>query len=72
MSLVSVFSGNEIVALAVKAELEINGIIAIIKNEIQATAMAGFWSPYSAVDVLVNKKDVMQAKMLVERVMNNG
>ncbi|MEB3799935.1 DUF2007 domain-containing protein [Flavobacterium columnare] len=70
MSLVIVFSGNEISALAIKAELEINEILVILKNEIQATAMAGFWSPYSGVDVLVNKKDVMQAKLLVEKIIN--
>lgn len=68
MSLIKVFSGSEIIALAIKAELESYGIKTTLKNEIQTAAMAGFWTPYLGVHVLVHKNDVMQAKLLVEKI----
>lgn len=71
MSLIKIFTGSEIIATAIKAELEAYGIMTILKNEIQAAAMVGYWSPYLGVEVLVHKKDVMQAKLLVEKIINN-
>ena len=73
MGLIKIFTGSEIIATAIKAELEAFGIMAILKNELQAAAMAGYWSPYLGVEVLVHKKDVMQARLLIEKIdLSNG
>lgn len=71
MSLIKVFSGSQIMAQAINVELDLIGIPNIIRNHIESAIMAGFGTIGQSVDILVDKKNVIEAKLAVERMYSN-
>jgi hypothetical protein len=73
MNFIKIFSGSEIMAQAIQEALQVALISSLLKNNIQSAVMAGFGSAGLSVDVFVDKKDVMQAKLIVEKIISfNG
>lgn len=73
MNFIKIFSGSEIMAQAIQEALQVELITSFLKNNIQSAVMAGFGSAGLSVDVFVDKKDVMQAKLIVEKIISfNG
>lgn len=65
MNHVILYSGSEIMVLAVKNLLEQNNIPYIIRNDIDSSITAGFVSADNAVNVLVEQKDLDRAQQLL-------
>lgn len=65
MNHVILYSGSEIMVLAVKEILEQNNIPFIIRNDIESSITAGFVSADNAVNVLVEQKDAQRAEQLL-------
>ncbi|WP_428223671.1 putative signal transducing protein [Flavobacterium sp.] len=70
MEYVKIFSGSEIIAQAIQTELHQLGIGSRLQNHIQSAVLAGFGTADLAVDVLVDKKDVIQAKLIVSKMVS--
>ena len=56
MGLMKVFSGSEILALALKEKIEAAGVDTVMKDNIQSARLAGFGSSGSAVKYLINNR----------------
>lgn len=69
MEFIKIFSGSEILAHAIQSELQVKGIASRLHNHIQSAVIAGFGTADLAVDLLVDKKDVIQARLVVEKFM---
>ncbi len=65
MNHIILYSGSEIMVLAVKNILEQNNIPYIIRNDIDSSIAAGFASDSNAVNVLVEEKDAQRAQQLL-------
>lgn len=65
MNHIILYSGSEIMVLAVKNILEQNNIPYIIRNDIDSSITAGFASDSNAVNVLVEEKDAQRAQQLL-------
>ncbi|MBU2060347.1 MAG: DUF2007 domain-containing protein, partial [Bacteroidetes bacterium] len=57
MGLMKVFSGSEILALALKEKIEAINIDVLMKDNIQSARLAGFGSSGSAVELFVQETD---------------
>lgn len=66
MALVKVFSGSEILALALQTKLNAVGIETIKKNNIQSGILAGFGTLGLAVEVFVEEEHLAQAQEIVD------
>lgn len=66
MGMMKVFSGSEILAMALKAKIEEAGVDTQIKNNIQSARVAGFGSSGQAVEVFINEKDFGKAHKAIE------
>ncbi len=64
--LVKIFTGSEITATLLQAELEQIGIPALVKNNFQTGLSAGFPDSVDAIELYVNGKDEMAAKTVVK------
>ena len=60
MGLMKVFSGSEILALALKEKIEEIGIDVVMKDNIQSARLAGFGSSGSAVELFVQEIEFAQ------------
>ncbi|MGG5577860.1 DUF2007 domain-containing protein [Myroides sp. C15-4] len=60
------YAGSEIMVLAVRNLLEQNNIAYIIRDDIEAGRSAGYGTLGKAVHVLVEEKDLDQAKKLIQ------
>lgn len=69
--MIKVFSGTEILVLALESELLENGIVPMIKNNIQSGFMAGFGTADSAVDVFIKKVDLVKANPILQKFNSN-
>lgn len=67
IQMIKVFSGSEILALALELELLENEIIPLLKNNIQSGNMAGFGTADSAVDVFIPKTDLVKANPILQK-----
>lgn len=65
--MIKVFSGTEILVLDLQSELLENGIIPMIKNNIQSGFMAGFGTTDAAVDVFIKKIDLVKANPILQK-----
>lgn len=66
-SLVRAFSGEQHEVAHLKAILEENGIAAMIQNDFQSGALAGFSAgSSSAIDLFIQEKDLEKAKGIIE------
>lgn len=66
MALIKVFSGSEILALALQTKLNAVGIETITKNNIQSGILAGFGTLGLAVVVFVEEEHLAQAQEIVD------
>ena len=65
--MIKIFSGSEILALALELELLENEIVPLLKNNIQSGNMAGFGTADSAVDVFIPKIDLIKASPILQK-----
>ena len=61
-----VFSGSEILALALKEKIEAIGVDVVIKDNIQSARLAGFGSLGSAVELFIQETDFAKANPVIE------
>lgn len=61
-----VFSGSEILALALKEKIEAVGVDTVIKDNIQSARLAGFGSSGSAVELFIQEVDFGKANPVIE------
>lgn len=61
-----IFSGSEILALALKEKIEAIEINVIVKDNIQSAKLAGFGSAGSAVELFVQETDYGKVYPIIE------
>ncbi len=66
MGLMKVFSGSEILALALKEKIEAVGVDTVVKDNIQSARLAGFGSSGSAVELFIQETDFAKANPVIE------
>ncbi|MFT4983344.1 hypothetical protein CXF59_09090 [Flavobacterium sp. ALD4] len=66
MGLMKVFSGSEILAMALKEKIEAIGVDTVMKDNIQSARLAGFGSSGSAVEVFIQETDFAKANPVIE------
>jgi hypothetical protein len=66
MGLMKVFSGSEILAMALKEKIEAKGVATVMKDNIQSARLAGFGSSGSAVEVFIQETDFAKANPVIE------
>jgi hypothetical protein len=66
MGLMKVFSGSEILAIALKEKIEAIGVETVMKDNIQSARLAGFGSSGSAVELFIQETDFSKANPVIE------
>ncbi|MES2574892.1 MAG: DUF2007 domain-containing protein [Bacteroidota bacterium] len=66
MGLMKVFSGSEILALALQEKIEEVGVDTVLKNNIQSARLAGFGSSGQAVELFIQETDFSKANPVIE------
>ena len=66
MGLMKVFSGSEILALALQQKIEEIGVDTVIKNNIQSARLSGFGNLGQAVEVFIQETDFAKANPVIE------
>ena len=66
MGLIKIFSGSEILALALQEKIEAIGVKTIVKNNIQSARLAGFGTADLAVEVFIQEVDFGKASPVIE------
>lgn len=66
MGLMKVFSGSEILAIALKEKIEEIGIDVVMKDNIQSARLAGFGSAGSAVELFVQETEFGKVNPVIE------
>jgi putative signal transducing protein len=66
MGLMKVFSGSEILALALQVKIEEAGVETLLKNNIQSAKLAGFGTSGSAVELFIQETDFAKANPVIE------
>jgi hypothetical protein len=66
MGLMKVFSGSEILAIALKEKIEAIGVDTVMKDNIQSARLAGFGSSGSAVELFIQEIDFSKANPVIE------
>jgi hypothetical protein len=66
MGLMKVFSGSEVLALALKEKIEAAGVDTVVKDNIQSARLAGFGSSGSAVELFIQETDFAKANPVIE------
>ena len=66
MGLKKIFSGSEILAMALQSRIEAAGIGVVVKNNIQAARTAGFGQSGTAVEVFVEEYNMGKAEPIIE------
>lgn len=61
-----VFSGSEILALALQEKIESAGVNTLVKNNIQSARMGGFGDLGQAVEVFIQETDFAKANPIIE------
>lgn len=61
-----IFSGSEILALALQQNIEAVGIATVLKNNIQSARLAGFGNSDLAVEVFIQETDFAKANPIIE------
>ena len=71
-NLIRVYSGTEISINLLKAELEDNGISAMIQNDFQSGISAGFYGGGTAsVDLFIQESDMKSAEPIINDFIKN-
>ena len=66
MGLMKVFSGSEILAMALKEKIEAIGVETLLKNNIQSARLAGFGSTGQAVELFVQEIEFAKVNPVIE------
>ena len=66
MGLMKVFSGSEILAMALKEKIEAIGVDTVLKNNIQSARLAGFGTMGQAVELFMQETDFSTANPVIE------
>ena len=66
MGLMKVFSGSEILALALQEKIEAVGVDTVLKNNIQSARIAGFGETGQAVELFIQETDFSKANPVIE------
>lgn len=66
MGLMKIFSGSEILALALQQKIEAVGVDTVLKNNIQSARIAGFGDSGQAVEVFIQETDFAKANPVIE------
>jgi hypothetical protein len=66
MALIKIFSGSEIIAMALQTKLDEKGIQTVAKNNLQSARMAGFGNTDLAVEVFINESDKEKAEPIID------
>ena len=66
MGLMKVFSGSEILAMALKEKIEAIGVDTVLKNNIQSARLAGFGTMGQAVELFIQDTDFSKANPVNE------
>ena len=66
MGLMKVFSGSEILALALQQKIEEVGVNTVLKNNIQSARLAGFGNSGQAVELFIQETDFAKANPIIE------
>ena len=61
-----IFSGSEILALALQQKIEAIGVNTVLKNNIQSARLAGFGNTDLAVEVFIQEVDFGKASPVIE------
>ncbi len=66
MALVKIFSGSEVIAMALQAKLHEKEIVTLAKNNLQSARMAGFGNTDLAVEIFINEADKAKAEPIID------
>ena len=66
MGLMKVFSGSEILAMALKEKIEAIGVDTVLKNNIQSARLAGVGTMGQAVELFIQETDFSKANPVIE------
>ncbi|WP_291285532.1 DUF2007 domain-containing protein [Flavobacterium sp.] len=66
MGLMKVFSGSEVLAIALQERLEEAGLETVKKDNIQSARMAGYGGSDLAVEVFIQETDFAKANPIIE------
>ena len=66
MGLMKVFSGSEILAMALKEKIEAIGVETLLKNNIQSARLAGFGTTAQAVELFVQETEFAKVNPVIE------
>jgi hypothetical protein len=66
MGLMKVFSGSEILALALQEKIVEKGVETVLKNNIQSARLAGFGGSDLAVELFIQETDFAKANPVIE------
>ena len=66
MGLMKVFSGSEILAIALQEKLEKAGVETVKKDNIQSARLSGFGQTDLAVEVFIQETDFAKANPVIE------
>jgi hypothetical protein len=66
MGLMKVFSGSEILALALQEKIEAIGVDTVLKNNIQSARLAGFGNSGQAVELFIQETEFSKANPVIE------
>lgn len=66
MGLIKIFSGSEILALALQKQLEDKNINTMLKNNIQSARLGGFGNADLAVEIFIQEIDFGKASPILE------
>lgn len=66
MGLMKVYSGSEVLALALQERLEVAGVETLKKDNIQSARLGGFGQSDLAVEVFIQETDFAKANPVIE------
>ncbi|MFV8371310.1 putative signal transducing protein [Flavobacterium sp. LB2P6] len=66
MGLMKVFSGSEILALALQQRIEAIGVETVLKNNIQSARLGGFGELGQAVELFIQETEFSKANPVIE------
>ena len=66
MGLMKVFSGSEILALALQERIEAIGVDTVLKNNIQSARLGGFGNSDLAVELFVQETEFAKVSPVIE------
>ena len=66
MGLMKVFSGSEILALALQQRIEAIGVDTVLKNNIQSARLGGFGELGQAVELFIQETEFSKANPVIE------